>query len=168
MEVYEARLLLSPEGLVQLSNLRDQVRPPLKDWEDLIQKSLSLFETTLDETGPDINGVPAKGELVYSLLGEGYCRFPFPFWLGEQWEVVEAEEEEKKGVFPLTIRVLPDMIDQLERIMEKAPGLGTLSPVIDCSLYLFNQFAEGVKEGKRFFIHRPERKVVNPIPFPFW
>jgi hypothetical protein len=168
MEVYEARLLFSPEGLVRLSDLRDQVRPPLKDWEDLVQKSLVLFETTLDETKPDKDGVPINGDLVYSLPGEEYHHFPFPFWIGDHWETVEPEEEDKRNVIPLTIQVFPVMVDQLERIIEKAPGLQTFSPVIDCSLWLFNQFAEGKKEDRGFFIYRPERNIVNPIPFPFW
>ncbi len=168
MELYEARLLFSPEGLILLANLRDQVRPPLTDWDDLIQKSLVLFESAIDETKPDKDGIPQGGELVYSLPGEDYHEFPFPFWLDDQWETIEPDEEEGRGVIPLTVQVLPVVIDQVERIIEKAPGLPTISPVIDCSLWLFNQFAEGEAGGKRFFIYRPEQNLVNPIPFPFW
>jgi hypothetical protein len=170
MELYEARLLFSPEGLIRLSNIRDQVHPPLADWEDLIQKSLMLFEATIDETEPDEDGIPQGGELVYLFPeeDEAYHQFPFPFWLDDQWETIEPDEEEKCGVMPLTVQVLPEVAEQIERIIEKAPGLPTIGPVIDCSLWLFDQFAEGKNAGRRFFIYRPERAIVNPIPFPFW
>jgi hypothetical protein len=163
-EAYEAQLLFAPHELMYLIEMREEVLPD-KEWEDLIRNSLNLFETAVNETAPDEDGLLRKGELVY-LSVEGYHHFEFPFWFGGRWESIS--EEEVAEMVPLIVQILPEELAQIERIIKKAPKISTNSAVIGCSLYLFDQFVRLKKENVKFFIYRPAGETIHPIDFPFW